>query len=122
MIPIDRVDKSDIVRIIDWNSPGIEGYTFHGKGAMLIDVYPHYPRQNFPYDIGSCRFEHCWWIYMPIDPGERVADLWVRDAVTAKNPFSSSYENSSERSLIVGTSSSLLVRTAGLLYIPDSDE
>lgn len=122
MIPIDRVDKSDIVRTIDWNSPGIKGYTFHGKGATLIDVFPHHPGQKFPYDIDSCRFEHYWWIYMPIDPGERVADLWVRDAVTANSPFSNCYEDSSERSLIVGNSSPMLVRTACLLCTPDSDE
>ncbi|SPJ70660.1 uncharacterized protein FTOL_00388 [Fusarium torulosum] len=84
MIPIDRVDKSDIVRTIDWNSPGIKGYTFHGKGATLIDVFPHHPGQKFPYD-------------------ERVAELWVRDAVTANSPFSNCYEDSSERSLIIRT-------------------
>lgn len=79
----DSLQRSKIVQYIDWNSPGVTGYSFCGMGRdTLIEVIPHrYAKENHKYDIAHVINEDSgrpWWIYMPLDRDEQISELWAR--------------------------------------------
>ncbi|KAF5001638.1 hypothetical protein FGRMN_944 [Fusarium graminum] len=81
-------------------------YDSHGylKNAQkLIDAFPHHSGQAFPSEIVDLPDHRlsCW-LFMPIDPDERISDIWAYHAPTPPNSEHTFYARS--RSLIIRTS------------------
>ncbi|KAF4459182.1 hypothetical protein FALBO_14058 [Fusarium albosuccineum] len=67
------------MRSFDCNNPRINGYS-----ACFIEDYPvslhyHVTREDFAFDmVDDDRRLHAMWLYMPVEPDERVAEIWRR--------------------------------------------
>ncbi|KAF4447883.1 hypothetical protein F53441_8633 [Fusarium austroafricanum] len=98
-------DRNEIVQAMDWNTSGTYGYSFSLWNNTIFGVIAHRTKEKVNY--GSINDGHGWkrWVYLPIDPDERISELWVRDYVVAHDYN----ETSPDRSLIVGIDSSFMM-------------
>ncbi|KAF5971183.1 hypothetical protein FBULB1_9381 [Fusarium bulbicola] len=98
------------VRSVDWNSPGVCGYSFYVERGLIRGIVLHKlgePESQKRDEFG--KFDDLWF-HMPIDPDERVSELWLRRGQHE------SYREASEEfeTLIVRT-------TKGRSFIPGLD-
>ncbi|KAF4963233.1 hypothetical protein FSARC_8731 [Fusarium sarcochroum] len=70
---------SEVIRTVEWNKPEIYGYAFCVWMDTIMKILPHETGQKLLYDFPSKRQYTYSWIYMPMDPGERISELWVRN-------------------------------------------
>ncbi|KAF5609070.1 uncharacterized protein FSUBG_4225 [Fusarium subglutinans] len=80
--PTPQFDRTRLyyesVRAVDWNSPGVCGYSFYVEKNLIRGIVLHKlgepePKARDEYDTAEET-----WFYMPIDPNERVSELWRR--------------------------------------------
>ncbi|KAG5755458.1 hypothetical protein H9Q72_008030 [Fusarium xylarioides] len=66
------------VRAVDWNSPGVCGYSFYVEKDLIRGIVSHKlgePETRKRDEYGTT---DNLWFHMPIDPDERVSELWLR--------------------------------------------
>ncbi|KAF5541058.1 hypothetical protein FMEXI_8079 [Fusarium mexicanum] len=66
------------VRAVDWNSPGVCGYSFYVDRNLIRGIVSHKlgePELKQRDEYGTV---DDLWFHMPIDPDERVSELWLR--------------------------------------------
>ncbi|RKL46176.1 hypothetical protein BFJ72_g3084 [Fusarium proliferatum] len=66
------------VRAVDWNSPGICGYSFYVEQNLIRGIISHKlgePERQKRDEYGT---DDDLWLHLPIDPDERVSELWLR--------------------------------------------
>ncbi|KAF4447882.1 hypothetical protein F53441_8632 [Fusarium austroafricanum] len=67
-----------IIRAVDWNMPGICGYAICICEDTIMKIIPHKTDEKLLYDFsGSTQYRYSW-IYFPLDPGDRISEVWVR--------------------------------------------
>lgn len=75
----DGQQLSNIVQHIDFNKPGTSGYSFCGYRDNLIDIIPN-DNESLPFDVAHTEggLFPLWWMYLSLDEGERISELWER--------------------------------------------
>ncbi|UZP32483.1 hypothetical protein NXS19_000299 [Fusarium pseudograminearum] len=75
----DGQQLSNIVQHIDFNKPGTSGYSFCGYRDALIEIIPN-DSASLPFDIAHNEggLFPLWWMYLSLDEGERISELWER--------------------------------------------
>ncbi|CZR33289.1 uncharacterized protein FPRO_01814 [Fusarium proliferatum ET1] len=66
------------VRAVDWNSPGICGYSFYVDRHLIRGIISHKLGEKEPQKRDEYGITDDLWFHMPIDPDERVSELWLR--------------------------------------------
>ncbi|KAF5647623.1 uncharacterized protein FTJAE_1679 [Fusarium tjaetaba] len=66
------------VRAVDWNSPGICGYSFCVHEKLVRGIVAHKLGEPEPKARDEYSKAEELWFHMPIDPDERVSELWLR--------------------------------------------
>jgi hypothetical protein len=66
------------VRAVDWNSPGICGYSFYVDENLIRGIVSHKFGEPEPQTRDEYGQTDDLWFHMPIDPDERVSELWLR--------------------------------------------
>ncbi|KAF5571541.1 hypothetical protein FPHYL_287 [Fusarium phyllophilum] len=75
--PHDRL-YYESVRAVDWNSPGICGYSFYVDQNLVRGIVAHKLGEPEPKARDEYGTTDELWFHMPIDPDERVSELWLR--------------------------------------------
>ncbi|CZS75396.1 unnamed protein product [Fusarium graminearum] len=75
----DGQQLSNIVQHIDFNKPGTSGYSFCGYRDNLIEIIPN-DNESLPFDVAHAEggLFPLWWMYLSLDEGERISELWER--------------------------------------------
>ncbi|EYB30557.1 hypothetical protein FG05_00245 [Fusarium graminearum] len=75
----DGQQLSNIVQHIDFNKPGTSGYSFCGYRDNLIEIIPN-DNESLPFDVVHAEggLFPLWWMYLSLDEGERISELWER--------------------------------------------
>ncbi|KAF5009400.1 hypothetical protein FDECE_4377 [Fusarium decemcellulare] len=67
------------MRSFDCNNPRINGYSACFIEDYPVDLHCHVMGEDFAFDMaGDERRLHAMWLYMPVEPDERVAEIWRR--------------------------------------------
>ncbi|KAF5251218.1 hypothetical protein FANTH_3653 [Fusarium anthophilum] len=66
------------VRSVDWNSPGVCGYSFYVDRNLIRGIVSHKFGEPEPKKRDEYGTADDLWFHMPIDPDERVSELWLR--------------------------------------------
>ncbi|SCN90467.1 uncharacterized protein FFB20_08715 [Fusarium fujikuroi] len=66
------------VRAVDWNAPGICGYSFYVDQNLVRGIVTHKLGEPEPKVRDEYGTTDELWFHMPIDPDERVSELWLR--------------------------------------------
>ncbi|KAF5720474.1 hypothetical protein FMUND_4296 [Fusarium mundagurra] len=66
------------VRAVDWNSPGCRGYSFLIDTGCVCDIIPNNGEGSSSQLMDVNNKDEGAWVYIPIDPGERIIELWRR--------------------------------------------
>ncbi|CVK84811.1 uncharacterized protein FMAN_01738 [Fusarium mangiferae] len=74
---IDRL-YFESVRAVDWNSPGLCGYSFYVDRHLIRGIISHKLGEKEPQKRDEYGITDDLWFHMPIDPDERVSELWLR--------------------------------------------
>ncbi|KAF5604862.1 hypothetical protein FPCIR_715 [Fusarium pseudocircinatum] len=77
-IPCDSLLSGENISVIDWNQPDVIGYSFYGRGNIIIHIVPHKAGEKHPYDFGTPSQHRYSWVYFPVDSDERISEVWVR--------------------------------------------
>ncbi|KAM0296140.1 hypothetical protein ACHAPM_010395 [Fusarium culmorum] len=75
----DYQQLSNIVQHIYFNKPNTSGYSFCGYRDTLIEIIPN-DSESLPFDIAHTEggLFPLWWMYLSLDEGERISELWKR--------------------------------------------
>ncbi|KAF4447884.1 hypothetical protein F53441_8634 [Fusarium austroafricanum] len=68
----------ETVRAVDWNSPGVYGYSFHLDANMVRGIIAHKLGESVSCHRDAYGPKDEEWFHMPMDPDERVSELWYR--------------------------------------------
>ena len=60
---------------LEANAPGTTGYTVVTNGFKLYAIHAHQDRSLQCYKDDAYPVQGTMWLYMPIDPGERLVDI-----------------------------------------------
>ncbi|KAF5559478.1 hypothetical protein FNAPI_4697 [Fusarium napiforme] len=66
------------VRAVDWNLPGCRGYSILIDTGYICDIIPNNGRGSSSQLMDVNNKHEGAWVYIPIDPGERIIELWRR--------------------------------------------
>lgn len=67
------------VQSLDWNKPGTFGYSFLLLGESVLQCNFHGDGPPVPYHkYTTGEPNHVMCLHFPMDPNERVSELWVR--------------------------------------------
>ncbi|RBR17975.1 hypothetical protein FVER53590_00286 [Fusarium verticillioides] len=66
------------VRAVDWNSPDICGYSFCVDQNLIRGIVAHKLGEPEPKARDEYSKAEELWFHMPIDPDERISELWLR--------------------------------------------
>lgn len=66
------------VRAVDWNLPGICGYSFYVHEGLIRGIVSHKLGEPEPQKRDEYGSTDSSWFHMPIDLDERVSELWLR--------------------------------------------
>ena len=77
-----EVPSGSRMALLDINAPGVTGYSACWAGNVMM-LYAHTPGMDSTFfrDF-SASYRRPIWIHMPIDPGERVVEMWGRRGKT----------------------------------------
>lgn len=63
---------------MDWNQPDVIGYSFYVWGNSVMKIIPHKVSEKHLYNF-STREQYTYsWVYFPVDPDERISEVWIR--------------------------------------------
>jgi hypothetical protein len=66
------------IRAVDWNLPGCRGYSVLVDTNFICEIVPN--NMGGPSQLIDVNKKHEGaWFYIPIDPDERVSELWLRN-------------------------------------------
>ncbi|KAG9508108.1 hypothetical protein J7337_001668 [Fusarium musae] len=77
-IPCSSWLDGDIISAIDWNQPGITGYSFYVRDNTIMKIIPHKDGEKNSYDFATPKQYQFSWVYFPVDSGERISEVWIR--------------------------------------------
>ncbi|KAF4439439.1 hypothetical protein FACUT_4194 [Fusarium acutatum] len=79
--PADNIVETShraAVHAVDWNLPGVSGYIIGLQSSCIDSIVPYRPGKLPPaliYAYGNARST---FLYLPVDPDERISELWLR--------------------------------------------
>ncbi|KAF5647622.1 uncharacterized protein FTJAE_1678 [Fusarium tjaetaba] len=72
--PSDRAT----VHAVDWNLPGVSGYVIGLQCSCIHSIVPYRPGRLPPALIDAYDNARSNWLYFPVDPDEKISELWLR--------------------------------------------
>ncbi|RBQ74734.1 hypothetical protein FVER14953_20306 [Fusarium verticillioides] len=66
------------VHAVDWNLPGVSGYVIDLRCSRIYSIVPYRAGRLPPALIYAYDNARLTWIYLPVDPDEKVSELWLR--------------------------------------------
>jgi hypothetical protein len=76
----------NIVRAVDWNKPGIKGYSFYLRYDIVLRIIPYDGSKPVDYELRGRWHREYSWLYLPMDDDERVSEFWIRRYVKRRGP------------------------------------
>ncbi|KAG9508109.1 hypothetical protein J7337_001669 [Fusarium musae] len=70
--------SNEPIRAVDWNLPGCRGYSVLMDDYSICDIISHYTEVSSSRLVDVSNGHKGDWFYIPIDRGERIAELWLR--------------------------------------------
>ncbi|KAI7761697.1 hypothetical protein LZL87_013135 [Fusarium oxysporum] len=79
----DRYDDGNraTVHAIDWNLPRVSGYVIGLERSFIHSIVPYRSGKLPPSLLDAYDNDSSIWLYFPIDPDERISELWLRSGV-----------------------------------------
>ncbi|KAF5609069.1 uncharacterized protein FSUBG_4224 [Fusarium subglutinans] len=66
------------VQAIDWNLCGVSGYVIGMQCSCIDSIVPYRPGKLPPTILDAYFNVRSTWLYFPVDPDERISELWLR--------------------------------------------
>ncbi|PNP79977.1 hypothetical protein FNYG_06674 [Fusarium nygamai] len=66
------------VHAADWNLPGVSGYVIGLQCSCIDSIVPYRPGRLPPALIDAYDNARSTWLYFPVDPDEKISELWLR--------------------------------------------
>ncbi|KAF5604860.1 hypothetical protein FPCIR_713 [Fusarium pseudocircinatum] len=66
------------VHAVDWNLPGVSGYVIGLQCSCIDSIIPYRPGRLPPALIDAYGNARSTWLYFPVDPDEKISELWLR--------------------------------------------
>ncbi|KAF5571540.1 hypothetical protein FPHYL_286 [Fusarium phyllophilum] len=66
------------VHAVDWNLPGVSGYVIGLQRSCIGSIVPYRPGRLLPALIDAYDNARSTWLYFPVDPDEKISELWLR--------------------------------------------
>ncbi|KAG5763901.1 hypothetical protein H9Q72_008031 [Fusarium xylarioides] len=79
--PDDHIFESSdraAVHAVDWNLPGVSGYVIGLQRSCIGSIVPYRPGRLPPALIDAYDNARSTWLYFPVDPDEKISELWLR--------------------------------------------
>ncbi|KAF5720472.1 hypothetical protein FMUND_4294 [Fusarium mundagurra] len=79
--PDDNFSESGdraVVHAVDWNLPGVSGYAIGLQSSSIDSIVPYRPGKLPSALIDAYDNAESTFLYFPVDPEERISDLWLR--------------------------------------------
>ncbi|KAF9779367.1 hypothetical protein IL306_001912 [Fusarium sp. DS 682] len=101
-IPLPDGLGDTLIRVFEWNKPGTVGYSFAISGEVILQYSSHGAGHPTPFDDDyAFNPNGIKWLHFPMNPHERVSELWIRQYPERKSTLI--VVTNQGRSLVLGS-------------------